>query len=95
MTANINCPAGVLRSRLSLILMNATPVGVEVGEGGDEMLQAPTESVNLPNEHGVKTTAMGVGHEAVECRAALLRAGDSFIHILGSNLPATTGSVLA
>jgi hypothetical protein len=26
------------------------PIGIEVGEGGHEMFQAPTEAVNLPDE---------------------------------------------
>jgi len=57
------------------------------------MFQRTPEAVYLPHEHRVKLPTMGVGHEAIECRARFLRAGHALIDVLAGYLPTTAGGV--
>src|ERR1039457_5867639 len=57
------------------------------------MLQRPAEAVDFPHEHDVKLPPMGIGHEAVQFRAGLLRAGYALVNILPHDFPPTAGCV--
>src|ERR1035437_8034263 len=69
-------------------------VGIEVGEGINQVPQRPAEAVNLPHEDHVKLPPMGITHEAVQLGAGLLRTAHALVNILARNLPATAGCVL-
>jgi hypothetical protein len=62
-------------------------IGVKVCECVHEVLQRPSEAVDLPAQRNVEPPLVCIGHQTVEFRAGLLRAGDSSIHVFPPDKP--------
>src|SRR6266849_5173169 len=58
------------------------------------MRHGASEPVEFPTKDGIKAPAVRVGHEPIELRPLLLRAGDPNIYILAGNAPAAALAVL-
>jgi hypothetical protein len=42
------------------------PEGLERFQGAEQVRHRPGEAVELPNRHGIETSAVGIGHESVQ-----------------------------
>src|SRR5229473_1774484 len=58
------------------------------------MRHGASKPVELPTKDGIEAPAVRVGHEPIESGPLLLRAGDSYIHILADDAPAAQLAVL-
>src|SRR5438874_3094405 len=52
-----------------------------------QVLQAAPKSIDLPHQHYIDLAELGIGHEFVECRSALLHSAHAMIDVL-DNVPA-------
>src|ERR1035441_6379691 len=87
-------PRGCAQVKIVLQAGERHAIGVEVGEGIDQVLQRPAKSVDFPHQDDVKLPPVGITHKAVQLGAGLLRAAHALVKILARNLPPTAGCVL-
>jgi hypothetical protein len=63
----------------------------EVVERTNEVADAPSEAVELPDRDDISAASVDLLHQRVELRAPFLRAGDPDVHELADDLPAPLG----
>jgi len=51
-------------------------------EQADQMLQIPSEPIELPGEHDIESPALRVGHELIERWSSILCSTHSTIYVL-------------
>jgi hypothetical protein len=66
----------------------ADPERLELAAEACEVMDAAGEAIQLRAREHVEATAPSVRHEPVERRAAVFRAADAVVHVLGGNLEA-------
>src|SRR5882724_9901952 len=59
------------------------------------MRDRPRHPIEFPNGHDVEAPAVRIGHQAIELRTPLLRAGDPDVDVFAGELPAAAIDVLA
>jgi hypothetical protein len=68
---------------------------VESFERAEKVRNGPGEAIELPHDNRIKPTPMRVGHEFVQLRAFLFRAGNPQVYELGRDCPAAAIAILA
>src|SRR5579863_4238285 len=58
------------------------------------MSNAAGQSIESPNDQGFPADPVCISHEAIERRSRVFRAGNSFVHVLFENCPASVAAVL-
>src|SRR5262249_18754428 len=65
----------------------------ELVQSSRQVRDAPRETIEPENRDRVEASPPCVGHEPIECRATLLRAGDPLVDILPRDLPISASTI--